>query len=311
MTIFKQVMLNGTTLREFPFQREFELQGYLLAHPELLSLVEGNEDFKVRDVIGVERTLKQGRVDLIVEYCSGKIAIVELKKGEVERDDYEQVKRYLNDVSTIKGWKALQDLKQQGWDFDELVSERNLFGVLVGRSFSEDVFELLQKSTKPIINGLTIKRYKTEDNEYLMTEAIANFNKKDYQKYLVNGRGPFGKGRMVLAAIQEYVLKNRNVSYDDLSSEKLFPATLRGTKGRWGCVSPFNEAKNLAEETGYKRHFLDTEDVITLNDGSKVAVSSQWGIGNVDEFIRRVESFGIEITRLDGVHGRTGRKLLQ
>ena len=296
MTIFKQIALNGSLLKEVPFQREFELQGYLMAHPEVLSLVEHNDDFKVSGLIGVERnTGCGGRIDMLIEYGLGKIAIVELKRGEVVMDDYDQLKGYLKDVSKVKGWKALQDYKKENEDFDELVSKCNMFGVLVGRSISSKVMEELKKpkTRRPIINGLTLRRYKTDDNEYLMTEMISNFSAKDYQKYLVTGEGPFGKGRMVLAAIKEFVAKNNTVSYADLTSK--FPAALRGTKGKWGCVSLLDEARRLAERTGRKRHFLDEEDVITLKNGTRVVVSSQWGIGNIDVFIKRATGLGVKI----------------
>ena len=300
MTVFKQIALNGAVLKEVPFKREFELHGYLMAHPELLSLMEGNSDFDVKELIGVERKLKHGRVDMVVEYESGKIAIVELKRGEIVMADYDQLAGYLNDVSKVKGWNALQDYKIQNEDFDEQVSKRNMFGVLVGRSFAKDVMESLRTPVKhgSIINGLTIRRYRTDDNEYLMTEMISNFSVKDHQKYLVEGDGPFGKGRMVLAAIKAYVQKHRDVKYDSLASEKLFPAKLRGTKGKWGCVSLLNDAKRLAGRTGRKRHFLDEDDVITLKDGTRIVVSSQWGIGNIDEFIKRAAGLGVKIERV-------------
>lgn len=308
MTVFKQIALNGAVLKEIPFKREFELQGYLIAHPELLSLAERNDDFKVKELIGVERKLKQGRVDMVVEYESGKIAIVELKRGEVVMDDYDQLNGYLNDVSKVKEWKSLQDYKRQNEDFDELVSKRNMFGVLVGRSFAAKVMESLRMSAKhgSIINGLTIRRYRADDNEYLMTEMISNFRAKDYQKYLVEGYGPFGKGRMVLATIKAYVSKHRDVNYDSLTSEKLFPAKLRGTRGKWGCISLLDAAKSHAEQTGRKRHFLDEDDVITLKDGTRIVVSSQWGIGNIDEFIKRATDIGVKIERLKTV--RSGKE---
>ena len=297
MTVFKQIALNGAVLKEVPFKREFELQGYLIVHPELLSFVESNDDFEVKALIGVERKLKHGRVDMVVEYESGKIAIVELKRDTVEEKDYEQLKGYLMDVSQVKDWPSLQDYKKQNDDFDEEISARNMFGVLVGRSFSSKVMEMLKdaKTKKPVINALYLKRYRANDNEYLMTEVISNFSAKDYQKCLVEGNGPFGKGRMVLAAIKEFVSKNEDVSYDDLVSDKIFPGKLRGTNGEWGCVSLFSAAKELAERTGHKRHFLNDEDLIVLKNKVSIAVSSQWGIGNIDKFIERATALGIKI----------------
>ena len=304
MTIFKQISLDGSLLKEVPFQREFELQGYLIAHPELLSLAENDDQFEVEGLIGVERRLTKGRVDLAVEYKSGRIAIVELKRGNLKEKDLDQLKSYLLEVISSKSLKALKDEKHDYDDIDKRLRKNKIFGVLVGKSVDDAVRGRLKKE-KPTINVLLIRRYTTDDNEFLTTEVIAGFKARDYQKYLVDGKGPFGKGRMVLAVIKEFVSRNSNVSYDELISDERFPAVLRGTTGKWGCVSLLGDAKSLAEQTQRKRHFLDEEDVITLKGGVRVAVSSQWGIGNIDAFIKRAKKLGVKIEK---VGARKSRK---
>ncbi len=292
MTIFKQIALNGTLLKEMQFKREFELQGYLIAHKELLSLAENDEQFEVERLIGVERRLGKGRVDLAVEYKSGRFAIVELKRGNVTEKDFNQLNSYLGEVVMLKSLKALKDDSHDYDDIDKRLDKRKILGVLVGRSVDDTALKKLRKS-KPTINVLLIRRYRSDNNEYLTTELFAGFKARDYQKYYVEGAGPFGKGRMVLAAIKTYVSKHNELSYQALQAA--FPAELRGTKGKWGCVSLFVDAKDLADRTGCKRHFLNAEDVITLNDGIRAAVSSQWGIGNIKEFITRATSLGVKI----------------
>ena len=295
MMVFKQMVLNGQLLKECPFQREFELQGYLIAHPELLSLAEDDDEFTVSELIGVERPCKNGRVDMVVEYGSGQIAIVELKRGEVGTADFEQVKGYLNDISAIRKWKAIEKYETL---IDGKITKENMFGVLVGRSFSAEVMKLLtdKKTRRPIINGLTIKRYKANGNEYLITEHVSNFSIKDYSKYRVEAIGPLGKGRTVLEAIRTYVKKHSNISFSKLESK--FPPELRGTNKRWGCISSFRDAKELADRTNRARHFLDNEDVIVLGDGTRVAVSSQWGIGNIGAFIKQALKNGVHIEEM-------------
>lgn len=295
MTVFKQVILNGSVLKEHPFLREFELQGYLIAHPELLSLAESDEQFEVNEVIGVERTLKNGRIDMVVEYRSGQIAIVELKRGDVRRKDLDQLRGYLDNLNETKKWKVFKEYKQVNDAFDEAVSTDNVFGVLVGRNISKEVEEELEKKSKHIINTLIVKRYMTDSCEYLVTEASTHFSSRDHQKYRVNGLGPFGKGRMVLEAIRAFVSQNRDVSYNELTSDKFFPSTLRGPQRKWGCVALLNEARQLVARSGHKRHYLDPEDVITLKDNRKIVVSSQWGIGIIDKFIHRATELGVRI----------------
>ena len=117
MTVFKQLVLNGTRLKEISFQREFELQGYLIAYPELLSLVENDDQFDVEDLIGVEHRLKKGRIDLAVEYKSGRFVVVELKRGNLTEKDFDQLKTYLDEVVSSKSLKVLKD---GGHDYDDI-----------------------------------------------------------------------------------------------------------------------------------------------------------------------------------------------
>ena len=292
MTVFKPLTLHGLRLKEIPFQREFELQGYVIAHPELLSLVENDDQFDVEELIGVERRLKKGRIDLAVEYKSGQIAIVELKRGNLTKKDFDQLKKYLDEVASSRNLNALKEDDLGYDDIDERLNKNKVFGVLVGRTVDKTVLESL-KTSRPTVNVLLIRRYNSDDNEFLTTEVIAGFHAKDYRKYRVDGNGPFGKGRMVLAVIKSYISRHEDVSYQSIMTS--FPPELRGTKGKWGCVSLFEEAKKLAERTRRKRHFLDEEDVITLKDGARVAVSSQWGIGNIEEFIKRATDLHVKV----------------
>ena len=47
--------------------------------------------------------------------------------------------------------------------------------------------------------------------------------------------------------------------------------------------------------TVFKRHFIDQEDVVTMGDDMNIAVPSQWGIGNVKEFIERAKKLNVKI----------------
>ena len=304
MKAFKQIMLNGSLLCEDPFRREFELQGYLIAHPELLSLAEGDEQFEIDDLIGVERKMKNGRVDLVVSYRSGLLAIAELKKDRITKSGLEQLKRYLTDSNELKKWKSIQEyLDENENDGDALLDKRHLIGLLVGREFDQEVLESIKNDKRegklPRIYALSIKRYRAEENEFLMTNVETPLRTRDYQKYFVNGKGPFGKGRMVLVAISEFLAMKqpRTLSYEELISEMYFPPSLRGGSSKWGCVSLLSEASAAYNATGRKRHFLDEDELICLSDGKKIAVSTQWGIGNIGDFIRRANKLGISVEK--------------
>ena len=135
----------------------------------------------------------------------------------------------------------------------------------------------------------------SEDNQdETNVQDVGDLDRTKYS--LGNQSEELGKGRLVLAVIQEYVRKNPNVTYEELL--KVFPASLRGVKrssSYWGCLNLLKDARELYEDTGYKRHFMKESDIIRLSDGNEVVVSSQWGIGNINEFIKAANMLGFKI----------------
>ena len=117
----------------------------------------------------------------------------------------------------------------------------------------------------------------------------------DTSKYSIDGQEWLGKGRLVLAVIKKYVKDNPGVSYGQLTNA--FPPSVRGLKRttRWGCFVPSREARELYVNTGIKRHFLKEDELIVLANGEEIAVSSQWGIGNIGPFLARARELGFKI----------------
>ncbi len=112
---------------------------------------------------------------------------------------------------------------------------------------------------------------------------------RDNTKYNFQGR-TYGKGRLVLAIITEYVKQNPDIAFDELS--EIFPAGLQGAKG---VFHTFAEANEVFRSTGHKRNFIKDGATIQLSD-VEIAVSNQWGKGNIDNFISAADSLGFEIT---------------
>lgn len=128
--------------------------------------------------------------------------------------------------------------------------------------------------------------------------AVKSGGCKDLGQYFLDGQGPYGKGRLVLAVICTYVAGHSGITYEDL--RKVFPNSLRGLKkpnSFWGCFNLRKDAQKLYRETGYVRHFLNENEIIHLADGCEIAVSSQWGIGNIGLFIERAKELGFKITK--------------
>lgn len=114
-------------------------------------------------------------------------------------------------------------------------------------------------------------------------------SKRDRTKYSFNGKS-YGKGRLVLAVLSEFVRQRSGVTASDLN--RAFPKYLRSPHGPF---VPLSEAMKIFEEEGRKRNFINAGEPIELTDGP-VAVSNQWGIKRMRAFLENAERLGIEIT---------------
>ena len=96
----------------------------------------------------------------------------------------------------------------------------------------------------------------------------------DKSSYIFNGN-TYGKGRLVLAVVEQYVSDNDGLAKKEL--EERFPAALQGSIG---VISSIEEAEGKYKG---KRHFV--KNVIKLTNAT-VAVCNQWGSKNIDKFVQ-------------------------
>ena len=95
----------------------------------------------------------------------------------------------------------------------------------------------------------------------------------DKSTYIFNGN-TYGKGRLVLAVVEQYVSNNHGLAKKEL--EESFPSALQGSIG---VISSIEEAEGKYEG---KRHFV--KNAIKLTNET-VAVCNQWGSKNIDMFL--------------------------
>lgn len=117
---------------------------------------------------------------------------------------------------------------------------------------------------------------------------------RDFTKYNFNGQ-ILGKGRLVLAVIKEFVKQNQPTLTELF---KAFPVEVQGRKGLFCTEQEFNEKLKTSDDV--KKRFFTKDDEILDIEGTKVLVSTQWGEGNIADFIGQAESQGFYITELDG-----------
>ncbi|WP_052085799.1 PD-(D/E)XK nuclease family protein [Clostridium sp. HMP27] len=121
-----------------------------------------------------------------------------------------------------------------------------------------------------------------------MISTISKKSNKDYGKYLFNGN-KYGKGRLVLAVIKEYV-KSKNPTFDEL--KHTFSDNIQGSSG---VLQTLEDAENK----DLKRFFMKPDEILVSSDNIEFVVSNDWGKPNIDRFIKVAVEQGFEITRVE------------
>lgn len=296
MRVLRHFTANDEKLEQFPFRRELSMESYLVENEGILALDDPYIDV---NVIAEELTLRQGRsskdtdgrIDLLVTYAQEFIGIVELKLGQLKEIHLEQLEDYLESKQRILD--EFPDIIPS-----DIAPSPKWIGLIVGNSIDEDLARKITNGYTTSHDGipiaaLTIQRFRSEKgNVYVVTESYfknSNSN-RDISKYIFESQR-YGKGRLVLAVLKSFIAENPETTFSSL--EKAFPKNLQGATGVF-CT--YDAAHEIYASTGRKRHFLNPDEVIQLQD-IKIAVTNQWGMGNIDWFITAARNMGIEISQ--------------
>jgi hypothetical protein len=116
----------------------------------------------------------------------------------------------------------------------------------------------------------------------------ARRSQRDYTRYQFQGV-TYNKRKLVLAVVRAWIEANKPETLADLLCA--FPQETR----RGGMFTAMEKANNICERQGVARHFLGEEEIIRFRSGEAYALSNQWGSVNMDGFIERARSLGLEI----------------
>ena len=295
MKILKHFTANDEKFEEFPFKRELSMESYLVENEGVLALDDGI--FSEVEIIEEELTLKQGRsskdtdgrIDILAGYSQEYLGVVELKLGELNNTHLKQLKDYLDNCDQILTMPSVKN---------SIYGEtKKWIGVLVGRSIRPELAEKIRKGeieSEIPIAALTIARFRSAQGAvYVVTDTYFNNKKsnRDTTQYNFNGQ-TLGKGRLVLEVIKHHVENNSESTFSSLMGQ--FPKRIQGS---YGVFSTITDANETYASSGRKRHFMNSEDQIKLQD-STIAISSQWGAGNIDSFISAAKKLGYEINSI-------------
>lgn len=276
----------------FSYMRQLKLEYGILIGQAIQIFYDGplaqQEDPVLLDTIRFERNSEKGEkfvelfskesfsFDLLNEYT-----LQSLKKI-YRRQDF---KLLLNKISS-------EDFKENVFNLikQEFISEYD--GELIDSVLNELNIEITNKNKFRENNSdQTIYIQSNESNfsntilpiESTTSRQVISSNERDYTKFFFKGQ-TLGKNRLVLAVLKDYVENNPGTTFSQLKTK--FPDSLQGRE----IFTTENDAKQKRDI----RNFIRPNELITLND-TTIAVSTQWGIGNVTRFIEHCRFMNIDI----------------
>jgi len=285
--LFSYSSIKGAKLEEFDFSSEAALQGYIEENPAVLVFRQGDtariESLEKSWVRGTGR----GRIDFLVSYDES-YAVVELKKGILDKDALDQLTAYLSPEYFKKAEAELFRDK-------ELPKSINWEGVLVGTDLSLDLLDRVKEhneSHKDIpVSVIVVKRYRSGDQIFFKADAYSfSKSKRDYSKWLINGKLETDKSKSVLNMVREYVNEHKNLTIHELKT-LLEPLAL-GRRKKYPLVVDVSDIGVSIRENGYY-----TESAVKLSDGS-VAVMGYWTIDEMPHVQKVAEAFKYKIERM-------------
>jgi hypothetical protein len=154
----------------------------------------------------------------------------------------------------------------------DLVAKGKVIAVSSGKTMT-----FVAKEKKTATKAFVKSAAKTEK----VTKSSAD---NDRSKIVFNGQ-ELSKGKFVLEVIREEVKKNPNITLPELVAK--YP---NNTHRKYGVVQLKKEAEKKCLKQ--KRFFVREDQIITLKDGTQIAVCSDWGAGNIPNFERRAKQNG-------------------
>ncbi len=266
------------------------------------------------------------RIDLLAIDKEANLIVIELKRDETGEHMELQAIRYASMVSTLTFNKTVKiyqkylekqniskDAKEELLSFleweenkaDEFALDVKI--ILVSSDFSKElttsVMWLNERNidikcirlvpykfnnkilidVQQIIPLPEAENYQIQIKQQTSQRREARQTSKDYTQYKFEGE-IYNKRKLVLATIKKYLQNNPPENIESLKNK------FRNKK----LFVPLKEAQEKARRQGQPRHFLKEEDIIIIGE-NKYAISNQWGVGNIKDFIEDIQRLGLHI----------------
>lgn len=230
----------------------------------------------------------------VYDFSQSKFKKAEISFTEGNPDGVKFVELFQKDHFLAKNVEAFIDSKENfNENVDKIkaeITEEAIWQLLKQHLSATYTVDEIETACKDILvevreNSQTIT-YPVSTSVHMVKQPSKNG--MDYSRYLFEGQS-LGKSRLVLAVVQAYVRDNPLVTISNLKA--VFYDRIQGSSG---VIATPNEAR-MRRNDPEKRYF--TNNPILLKDGT-VWVCTQWGIGNIDNFIKRANSLGYEIRKV-------------
>jgi hypothetical protein len=272
------------------------------------------------------------RIDLLGIDKDANLVVIELKRTDTGDHMELQALRYASMISTLNFEKCVSIFQNyiDKRDFqtnakDELMNflewetplenefASNVKIILASRDFSKElttsVMWLISKGIDIACIKLTPYNFKDdllldinqiiplpEAESYLIKikekaieRQIALQNSKDKTKYIFNNM-TLGKGKLVFEVVKEYIKIHPNLTFDELYNK--FPPN---TQGSTGVINTMEHIGNKYKNSRKPLHFLGDDYILISGDNIPFAVSTEWGIGNINNFIALARKENLQI----------------
>ncbi|HDS3817670.1 hypothetical protein [Morganella morganii] len=316
--------LDRTTYAKEGLQERYDLQEAIKKNIEIIApdcLVISEEFSDWED--------SRRRIDLLAIDKQANLVVIELKRDESGAHMELQALRYAAMISTMSFSKACEyyekyledndiDAKEKILDFVEL-EETDLvnFGkdiriILASADFDKELTttaiwlndkgvdikcirltpynfngEILINAEQ-IIPVPELEEYQVRFREKRTEQIISSQQlERDYSVYRYNGV-IYNKRKLALVLFTDWINKHKPANFYELK-EKLSTILRSRT---------IILAEKITEERKHRFHFQDN-CLIQLSSGERVAISNQWGIGNINKLLDFVRRDGFFVEKID------------
>lgn len=196
-------------------------------------------------------------------------------EAQIEKIDKEnRLMEFVNDLTSVKGTELLKGLLTSKLYADGYTEE------FVDKIIDTIEINVINKSQVKVLDKERVTTPKAIQPSEVFEYKRRNKNNLDHTQYLFNGKGGYGKGRLSLEIVKQFVRDNPNLTYIQLKDRIPLPICSCEKIHLWKQVT-----KDKSKDT---RWFEDEHDLMKSRDGVVFAFTTQIGIGNIESML----SFG-------------------